>query len=87
MDLDYAQGKPGGGNLMTADIMWASGDTPSEEKLEALEAARDILVLIGMAVGPAVTGKIADRILTCAGATERRAYDLGWRHCEDAIRD
>jgi len=44
-------------------------------------------MLIGMAVGPAVTGQIADRILTCAGATERRAYDLGWRHCSDAIRD
>jgi hypothetical protein len=72
---------------VTTSIMWASSDTPSEEKLEALEAARDILTLIGMSVGPAITGQIADRILTCAGATERRAYDLGWRHCEDAIRE
>jgi hypothetical protein len=87
MDLDYAQGNPRGGDLMTTDIMWASSDAPSPEKLEALDAARDILMLIGMAVGPAVTGQIADRILTCAGATERRAYDLGWRHCSDAIRD
>lgn len=73
---------------MTTDtIMWAGSDLPSEEKLEAMEAARDILTMIGMAVGPAISSKIADRILVCAGATERRAYDLGWRHCSDAIRD
>lgn len=72
---------------MMTEIVWASSDVPSEEKLEAMEATRDILMMIGMAVGPTITGKIADRILTCAGATERRAYDLGWRHCSDAIRD
>jgi hypothetical protein len=71
----------------TTDIYWASSDVPGPERQEALAAARDIAILLGASVGESVISAIADRIQVVAGAAERAAYDIGWRHCYDAIRE
>lgn len=72
---------------MTAEITWASDESvESPERLEAEAAARDILTLLGMNVGGTVQTQIAHRIMVAAGTSDRRSYNLGWRHCLNSMR-
>lgn len=71
----------------TSEISWASSDVPGPERMEALAAARDIITLLGASVGDVMLNAVADRIQVVAGAAERAAYNVGWKHCEDAIRE
>ncbi|HEX4716145.1 MAG TPA: hypothetical protein VH164_14585 [Ktedonobacteraceae bacterium] len=69
------------------EIQWANSDIPGPERLEALAAARDIITLLGVSVGEVMVNAVADRVQVVAGAAERTAYNLGWKHCSDAIRE
>lgn len=73
---------------MTNAIAWADNDTtPSPERDEAEAAVTDILRLIGVQAGGSVREYAVNRVLVASGIAERQGYDLGWKHCEDSLRD
>jgi len=71
----------------TSEIYWASSDLPGPDRMEALAAARDIVTLLGASVGEVIINAVADRIQVVSGAAERSAYNVGWKHAQDAIRE
>lgn len=75
---------------MTAEmaIMWADqedADTP--ERAEAEAALSDILHTLGVQAGGTARERLIQRLFLLQGVSNRRGYDLGWRHCENSIRD
>lgn len=75
---------------MTAEmaIMWADregSDTP--ERAEAEAALSDILRTLGVQAGGTAREHLIQRLFLLQGVSNRRGYDLGWAHCEGAIRE
>lgn len=75
---------------MTAEmaIMWADqeeSDTP--ERAEAEAALSDILRVLGVQAGGTVRERLIQRLFLLQGVSNRRGYDLGWKHCENSIRE
>ena len=72
--------------MMTAEIIWGDSDAYTPDRFEAEYAAEEILRALGLSVSKAVRDKITLYIMNVSGVAERRGYDLGWKHSQDALR-
>jgi hypothetical protein len=71
-----------------AVIMWADSDhSDTPEREEAQAAVSDILATFGISAGGTIVEQAIRRVIACSGVAERRGYDLGWKHCQDSIRE